>query len=252
MKSIVLIFSFLIPISLFAQANQGTIIYDETIKLEIDIPEEHREQLKAVLPDSRTSKMMLMFNSSESIYKDYEGGEDEVIESGSEGGGMHMKMIIQKADNQLYKNTAENIVYEKQEFFGRDFLIVDEAHSFKWKLENESKEILGYTCKKARSTNDERDIVAWFSPEIPVPNGPLHYGHLPGMILELTVDGDDTVIVAKEVILGELEEKIQAPKKGKKVSREEYNKIVDEKQKEMEEEYGSGSGARMIIKTHRG
>jgi GLPGLI family protein len=250
MKSFVLFLTLLLPSIFTAQTTQGKVIYNETMKLEIDIPEEHREQLKGILPDSREAKKILMFDASESIYKDYEAQEDDVIEAGSEESGMHMKMIIQKTDNQVYKNTEEKQLIEKQEFFGRNFLIVDKVEAIIWKLTNEQKEILGYTCQKATADNDEQSIEAWFSPQIPVANGPMHYGDLPGLILEINIGGGETHIVASDVQLGDVEEKIAAPDKGKKVSREEFKKIVDEKTKEMEEEYGSGKG-RMIIKTNR-
>ena len=42
------------------------------------------------------------------------------------------------------------------------------------------------------------------------------------------------------------------PKKGKKVTRAEFTEIFEAKQKEMEEEYGKGSGGRMIFKTRSG
>ena len=252
MKKSIIISLLIFPFLLVAQSNEGKIIYKETIKLEIDIPEEHREQLKAVLPDSRSFKKVLIFNSNESIYKDYENQEDDVVEAGSEHEGMHIKMVMKRPDNQLYKNLAENKIFEKQEFFGRNFLITDETKELEWKLANEQKDILGYVCQKAIIDNTEKPVVAWFSPQIPVSNGPMAYGKLPGMILELDIADGSTHIVASEILLLKLEEDaIEVPKKGKKVSREEYDKIVEEKQKEMEEEYG-GKGGRMIIRTRKG
>lgn len=251
MKALHTLILFVLPFLISAQNNEGRIVYDETIRMEIDIPEEHREQLKAILPDSRTTKKELLFNDRESIYKDVEGeNNEETHEIGSEESGMHMKMVIQRPDNRIYKNIEKNEVFEKQELFGKDFLIIDQTSRHKWKLLNEQKDILGYTCQKASFEKDDNTIVAWYSTEIPVSNGPMNYGHLPGMILELNIGDGQTHILASEIVFRKLENgDIKAPGKGKKVSREEYEKIVEEKQKEMEEEYG-GQG-RMIIKTHR-
>lgn len=70
----------------------------------------------------------------------------------------------------------------------------DESHTG-WSITDESKEIGGYTCFKATRTNVRQapnqgekfafPIIAWFSPEIPLPYGPKQYGGLPGLILEL-------------------------------------------------------------------
>lgn len=64
-----------------------------------------------------------------------------------------------------------------------------------WQMTNESKNIDGYICYKA--TNDDRvkddtraffnPIIAWYCPEIPYSYGPIGYGNLPGLILELQV-----------------------------------------------------------------
>ncbi|MGC4130584.1 MAG: GLPGLI family protein [Bergeyella sp.] len=55
-----------------------------------------------------------------------------------------------------------------------------------WKLENESKEILGYKCKKATTYFRGRNYVAWYTEKIPISNGPYKFGGLPGLILELS------------------------------------------------------------------
>jgi GLPGLI family protein len=252
MKFKLLILAFLLPLFATAQNNQGTIVYDETIKLQIDIPEEHKEQLKGMFPESRTTKKELIFNSTESIYRDQEGQDNEqVVEAGSEDSGMRMKMVIERPDNQLYKSFKDETVFDKQELFGKDFLVTGEFENLKWKLINESKEIVGYSCQKAIYESEDRIVEAWYTTQIPVNNGPMQYGQLPGMILELIIGEGETHIVASDVQLNTLDKNaIQAPKKGKKVSREEYDKIVAEKQKEMEEEYGN-SGGRMIIKHRR-
>ncbi len=64
-----------------------------------------------------------------------------------------------------------------------------------WKLTEESKKIDGFLCYKAtnvdRVVNDikvfEHPIIAWYCPELPYNYGPIGYGNLPGLILELQV-----------------------------------------------------------------
>lgn len=78
----------------------------------------------------------------------------------------------------------------------QDVLIYVDKSSLNWIITEETKEIGGYTCFKAtlnevmeRSTkNFIRPVIAWFTPEIPLPFGPLHYGNLPGLILELQTE----------------------------------------------------------------
>lgn len=83
-------------------------------------------------------------------------------------------------------------------------------------------------------------ITAWYTPMIPASHGPDQFGGLPGLILELNTK--DTTILCTKVVLNPKEEiTIEAPEKGKKVTREEYQKIVDEKAKEMSERFGGGN-----------
>jgi GLPGLI family protein len=54
-----------------------------------------------------------------------------------------------------------------------------------WKITNENQTILSYNCRKATTSFRGRDYIAWFTPDIPVPNGPWLFGGLPGLILKL-------------------------------------------------------------------
>lgn len=251
MKFKILFLLALLTTALQAQHSEGVITYLESVKLEMDIPEEHREQLAGLLPESQTSDRILIFNQAESIYKEKEGQGDDVVEAGSESGGMRIKMVMTRPDIQLYKDLEENKIIQKDEIMGRYFRIAEEMPSFEWKIANESKDILGYTCQKAITSLGEQPVIAWFAPQIPISNGPMMFGQLPGMILELDIDNGQTTIVATSVDLRALDKgEIEAPDKGKKVSREQFDKIEAEKEAEMAEEYG-GDGGRMIIRQRR-
>lgn len=64
-----------------------------------------------------------------------------------------------------------------------------------WTLTNESKKIDGYLCYKAVNVDRvengsdvfKHPIIAWYCPELPYSYGPIGYGNLPGLILELQV-----------------------------------------------------------------
>ena len=86
-------------------------------------------------------------------------------------------------------------------------------------------------------------ITAWFTPQIPVKNGPGEYAGLPGLILEL--NAYRTTILCSKIVMNPKEaEKIEAPTKGKVVTREEYNLIVKEKTDEMRENFRGRGGRR--------
>lgn len=229
--------------SAYGQNKEGQIIYTETIKFDIDLPEAAKAYAD-LIPKEQKSKNILFFDETDSIYKPYEGGDDEVIERG-EAGGM-MTMVIQRPEYQVYKEMNKEMMLTKQEFMGRAFLIDSPFENHNWKISGESKKILDYNCIKATLQDTSKTVVAWFTPQIPVSNGPGSYHKLPGMILELDINEGKRTLLAEKVTLTPNEKgTITKPKKGKKVSRAEYEKIVEEKTKEMEEQMG-GSGSFQI------
>jgi GLPGLI family protein len=93
----------------------------------------------------------------------------------------------------------------------------------------------------------EVTVTAWYTPQVPVSQGPGEYYGLPGLILE--VNSDRTTILCSKIVLNPDEkEKIKMPSKGKEVTRAEYNEIMTKKMEEMREMYGGrrGKGERHI------
>lgn len=54
-----------------------------------------------------------------------------------------------------------------------------------WQILSERKELLNFHCQKAEITWAGRHWVAWFTPDVPLPEGPYKFGGLPGLIVEL-------------------------------------------------------------------
>lgn len=148
-----------------------------------------------------------------------------------------------------------------QEFYGKQFLVKDKLLSIEWKMGTETKQIGNYTCFKATASipssdlswynfswddlrekdNEEEvkmtEVVAWYSPQIPVSQGPLEYMGLPGLILEVNV-GNTTMLCSKIIMNPEQKIKIEAPDKGKVVAKMEYKEIITGKMKEMRDNRG--------------
>ena len=65
-----------------------------------------------------------------------------------------------------------------------------------WEISDSTKTILDYECVEATTDYHGRKWIAWFSPEIPVFNGPWKLGGLPGVILEASTDDGKYSFVA--------------------------------------------------------
>ena len=235
-----------------AQQKEGTIVFERKINMYKTFTD---EQMRAMMPEFRTSKHMLLFSDSISVYKAVP--EDEAPDPfAGGGGGGRMMMRFGNDGGDLYKNFGQSKSILSSELGGKNFLIVDSIKPQPWKLSMETKQILGQTCHKAtrkmpapqmtmRSvtmggggavTRDttvqkpvaakEMEIVAWFADNIVSPVGPESYGQLPGVILELDIDNGKTVYTAKEIKATVDAKELKEPKKGKVVTQEEYNKLM--------------------------
>lgn len=231
-----------------AQTKEGIIIYEKKVNLHKQFTD---PQMQAMMPEYRVNKYTLAFNDSSSLYKAYV--EDEAPDPfGGGGGGVRFAGPGDGGD--LYKNYNEGKLFESREM-GKTYLIEDSLRKQKWKMTTETKQILGHNCHKAvakatrqnisfrrvtvdnssKSTTDtttqnkavaEMEIVAWFADDIQSPAGPDAYGGLPGAILELNVDNSITVFKALEIKNTVTAKDVKAPTKGKKVTRDEFNKIM--------------------------
>ncbi len=224
-------------------AQEGSIRYTRAIKYQFELPPERRDLLD-MIPAASVTPMVLLFSPSASLMKvvPEEGAAKAAVSDQAPRGQALVARLrmasVARADHETlldtYVSHDDGVITETREFMGRTFLLSDARPAFAWKLTGEQSEFLGYGVQKATALQDSAAIEAWFTPEIPVPAGPGHFGGLPGMILVVSVNDGHTVYSATEIGLGPVEKGvIRAPENGNRVSREEYEKIVAEKMEEL-------------------
>lgn len=268
MKKSVTILCLLITTSLLAQNFQGKAIYKTHTKMDLKIggkegstmSDERKAQMNAMLMKQFQKTFVLTFDKISSIYKEEKNLKSPVA---IPGGDTFMIVGSGGGSDVVYKNTKENRFINKTEIMGKRFLIKDKLPKYDWKLTDEIKNIGVYTCYKATYTRQEErthmnvedgkvtekkekvDVVttAWYTPTIPVSNGPGEYNGLPGLILEIK-EGNQTIICSEIVMNPTDRIKIEEPKKGKVVSQKQYKKIMDKKSKEMMEKFKSRSNSK--------
>lgn len=251
----------LFSISIMAQKFQGKATYKTHRNVDLKVStgdkapnSEMQKQLQEKMKKMFQKTYTLNFNKSASTYI-----QNKELEPTTSAGGVQIVMFGTGGGNGiLYKNVAEKRYSDKTEMLGKEFLVKDKLSEEAWEMSGETKKIGKYTCYKATRereverqsftiTDGEKEetkkkeiikTVAWYTPEIPVSNGPEMFWGLPGLILEVH-EGKNT-IVCTEIVLNPTEKvKIKEPKRGKKVTRKEYEKIVQEKVKEMNERFKS-------------
>lgn len=247
-KSLLLIQAIILGLFLNAQENtSGTVIYEQVMKLDIKL-EGDAAQFAHMMPKERKSNKVLYFNTEATLFENGKSGEDEAMSMNS--GGTNVMIKMEEPENKVFTDLASKKQIEQREFMTRVFLIEGEVAN-QWKITGKQKMILDYPCQEAVMEKDSTKMIAWFTPAIPVSAGPANYGGLPGLVLAVeSEDGKQTTMATSVVFSPLADDILQKPKKGKKVTREEFDKVVEEKMKEMGAEQGEG-GHQMMIRIHR-
>jgi GLPGLI family protein len=235
---------------LAAQQHSGRIVYKHTLQLELDEAQLSQipEAMRQLLPTQHSSQHELLFNTQASLFKNIQQAEAPTEYESEEG---QVEVVVQRSfnNNQYYNDLTTNYSLESKDLMGRRFLI--EHHQKRvWKIHRQSKELLGYDCQKASSTNKDGTVTtAWFAKAIPVAVGPENIHGLPGVILAASSDDGRIQWTATAIELHPVaSQQLAVPKKGKRVSAQEFKAIAEAKQQELKEQYG-GSG-NVIIQTH--
>jgi len=218
--------------SLWAQ-SEGVITYEITVNNHRNIPAD-QEGRKAMVPQYRTFKQQLFFNSAGSLYKPLI--EEEEDEQQRPGRRFRMGAIN-------YTDQSASLFLTQMDVFGKKYLVSDTLKPAPWKFGTETKVIQGYDCMQAfYTTNDDRKqtITAWYTAKLPPMLGPERYNTLPGAVLAVDVNNAERVIVAKKIEVRPLgKDELKAPTEGQKVTSEEFKKIMQDQRSQR------GSGDRL-------
>lgn len=241
MKKYLSLIVFLLPLYCLAQHTEGKIVYEQKMNMHRNLQD---ESMKEYIPEFSTSKAQLFFKGQESLFT----GVEEEVEDSDDGEGQVMQIRIQRPTNEVYSNFATGESVEIRDFFGKKFLIEKPITNKAWKITGESKSIQGHPCQKAifEDTENKRSIVAWFAPSIPCPSGPATFSKLPGMILEVDINEGESILIAIETDFSAIDNPIEAPQKGKKITEEEYDKMMEERIREMGGTPGGGPTIKII------
>lgn len=245
----------------FYKSSSSFKISMDSTKMAPEVMADLQKQLKKQME----REYVLAFSQTESNWKQVEslGAAPATASSG----GATIMIRAGNQDRLLYKNVAEQSYIEEEDLMGKEFLVTDSLNTYDWELTGETKQIGDYTCQKAtysrivdskvfsmgkdemEATKDTVNVTAWFTMQIPVSHGPDDFWGLPGLILELQNQG--MTYIAERIVLNPNEPvKIEIPKKGESISRDDYQALSEEKMQEMMKRYSGkpGDGKQMTIR----
>jgi GLPGLI family protein len=250
-----------------AQNFTGKAIYrtskKSTLKFGKDqdgVTDKMQEELKKQLQKMNQKTFILEFDRKTSTYTE----EVSLASPKSKIGGaaVFVSTIGGSGNTSIYyKNIIEKRFVNQTEIQGKRFLVKDKLPEINWELSSETKNIGTYTCYKATYSKEVDKVkisikdgetvkdksketivtTAWYTPQVPVSNGPGNFQGLPGLILEVN-DGKKTIVCAEIILNSSQKSKIEEPKKGKVISQKKFTKIQKQKSDELMEKFKGRNG----------
>ncbi|SHN23412.1 GLPGLI family protein [Mucilaginibacter sp. OK098] len=159
-------------------------------------------------------KSTLTFNDNKTMYAPIESESANTIFS---------DLAMSGQPNVIYTDLDTKTSVTQKKVYEEVFMVKDSVRKITWKITDETREIAGYTCRRANAlVMDSVYVVAFYTDKIPVSGGPESFSGLPGMILGLALPHENISWFATKVTDAPVEPKAMIiPKKGKVVTNKE-------------------------------
>ena len=259
-KAICFFAGLLMVVQVQAQQQTGRVVYAFTPEMKMQVSGMRVGMAPPPPPRTPVIKMEVLFGNNQMLRRALE--DNTINDFPANENGMQIRAFGMVDDDIIWLSFADGRKVEQREFASKQYLVTDSIRKANWKLTGETSNILGYACQQAITTRigkrsmismengvmnrkevpDTSHVIVWFTPIIPVPAGPEFGGQLPGLILQIDINGNTTykaIEVSQKIDVTIIKE----PKKGKKVTAEEFTK---EREKIMEEMQRNGGGRRVM------
>ena len=171
-------------------------------------------------PQFRILKSTLSFNNNKTLFTP--------IDADPPANALMAFAPLMNQNNTIYTDLDGQISIGEKKVFDDLFLVKDSTRKIKWKITDETRDIAGYTCRRANGIMlDSVYVVAFFTGKIPVPGGPESFNGLPGMILGVALPHENVTWFATKVIDTSLPPNtINPPAKGKALDNKGYREML--------------------------
>ena len=262
------------------QNFQGQAVYFSKAKMELGnfgkgMSEAQVKQIAERLKNRLEKKYILTFNKEESLF--YEDEKLDAMSGATDSWGKNFTPGKQYKNVKINSQVQSQEFYGKQ-FLVKDnlqpieWVLGSETkqigqyacfkatasvptneltwYDFSWdrltsaeakKTDSTTVGVEGKKIDLVEETVNMTEIEAWYTPQIPVGHGPLEYWGLPGLILEVSA-GNQTMLCTKITMNPEEKIEIEAPDKGKEITKIDYQATITEKMKEFRNNRGRRRG----------
>ncbi|MDB4924708.1 GLPGLI family protein [Mucilaginibacter sp.] len=178
------------------------------------------EQLKKTQPQFKVLKSTLTFGYNKTLF----------VPTPTENQNSSFGYVVAaEQSNTIYTDVATSSSVAQKGVFEETFLLKDSTRKINWKITDETREIAGYTCRRANALIlDSVYVVAFYTDKILVSGGPESFTGLPGMILQVALPHENIIWRATKVNDIKIPETtLIPPKKGKVATNKTFRATLD-------------------------
>lgn len=177
------------------------------------MPMSVKQDIIYALKNAKKEEFTLNFKKDESYYYKEPTLDEENNLMGSRAGA-----------TPYYIDLSNNMIVQLSSALGNI-----NRESVKWEITNQTKKIGNYICRQAIAREKlfsrqgyyyYKNVVAWFTPEIPVSFGPKNYTGLPGLILQ--IEDKEYTLTAVKINLN--------PKENLEIKKVDDDKVISEEE----------------------
>ena len=276
-----------VSVSATAQVKEGKVIYERKINMHKRLPPEAEQMRAMIPEFQTSKMELSFNPTQSLYKNVVEETNELPTGDGAGGGGMRGGMMFRfgggNPNDETFRDYEKELIVESRELGPKKYLIDDTLRPMKWKLEQDTMTINGYLCYKATTVTSafgmggmrmnaggggqqrragdsaqggnqqrrfnipaEQKVEAWFTQDIETSAGPDNYFGLPGLILKVVVD-EGTITYTALSVDTQAKANVKTPTSGKKITRQEYMKMMQQQFQGMRPPGGGGGGQRIII-----
>jgi len=185
----------LIPL-LLVGSNDENKMFSRSVKVEYTMEVKPGEQINQLPPEIRQSILeklkeplyyILETNGSESLYylvkkkSKTDTVENTIAENNIQKKTVTVKESTTANSASFYKDFENKTILSRSLVNQKAYITRSDLKENHWKIQPETANIAGMNCRKAILG----EIEAWFTPDIPVSDGPFSYYGLPGLVITI-------------------------------------------------------------------
>lgn len=132
--------------------------------------------------------------------------------------------------NMVFWDKKSDSIFVREKMMKEYVLTSERTPEIKWNILEETRMIQNYLCLKAITEFRGRKYTAWFTPDLPIAEGPWKFKGLPGLILSIYDDENQVKLYVTSIEFPTTEKVASFVQNGKKVSLATYVDFFKEEQ----------------------